>query len=324
MEVIPPSEIGFLIGLSIGITWLCWAYISKLLTWICSKPTILPSLSILVLPFIFACLFDSISILLNNIESSKNQSIVIEVIQKIFPTLIGSLTGGLIGFLSSYIAWKREKNYSHKENEQKTIKLIIIGMEGHLKELLSLKENWDTNDRMNGFMNASSRVSGIEDNLFYKQGLINIGILSARHIELVTLYFESLNSVLDDIRTYYKPEYQITSTSGNSNTGNANTALEGHIKRQIDVMQFCGRTIELILSLEVLRDDEKYEQLKVALENDYRNVRNTIGRGSLNESIYSWIINSDFFSLLPLIRKMLLELGILDDLEKNYLSLRRE
>jgi len=102
--------VGFILGLMISVIWLTQVFVivtfkvnlfKLILTYINKNFILLPSLSILLLPFISARIFYTIPFI------GKNWNILPNPI-------IGAIVGGTIGFASSYFMWQAQTRYARR------------------------------------------------------------------------------------------------------------------------------------------------------------------------------------------------------------------
>lgn len=136
-----PATIGFFLGLAIGTLYLInqlflieagSSLLTRIQKWFKSRPILLPSLLFLVLPFIFSFTFESISNFYTQKDLSESRS---TLPGKIVNPVIGPIVGGFIGFISSYLTWRRGLKHESR-NVAYAIYQELVVIEQRLKTIV--------------------------------------------------------------------------------------------------------------------------------------------------------------------------------------------
>lgn len=136
-----PATIGFFLGLAIGTLYLInqlflielgSGLLTRIQKWFKSRPILLPSFLFLFLPFICSFTFESISNFYAMEELSESR---LTLPGKAVNPVIGPIVGGFIGFISSYLTWRRDLKHENR-NVAYAIYQELVVIEQRLKTIV--------------------------------------------------------------------------------------------------------------------------------------------------------------------------------------------
>jgi hypothetical protein len=84
---------------------------------------LLPVSSMLIFPFLFTYVYEKI---IDLSSQEPHSSEALEIILKILPPLLSVIVGGVIGFNSSYLMWKRQTEYVQRNIAQALYQELIV------------------------------------------------------------------------------------------------------------------------------------------------------------------------------------------------------
>lgn len=141
-----PANIGFFLGLTIGTLYLInqlfvitsgSSLLKKTQKWFKSRPILLPTFLFLFLPFICSVTFESIFGFHTLKEFGESKP---TLPGKFINSIIGPIVGGFIGFISSYLTWRRSLEHENR-NVAYAIYQELVVIDRRLKTILDQIDN---------------------------------------------------------------------------------------------------------------------------------------------------------------------------------------
>ncbi|MBK1989239.1 hypothetical protein A0J48_017130, partial [Sphaerospermopsis aphanizomenoides BCCUSP55] len=218
--------------------------------WFSARPIILPSVLFLISPFSFSYIFH----VLLNLPAD---------LHKLFknPIIAQSLiTFGAV--ISLYIGNRALERFRKTQEQKKIAKILIAAMEAHIEDFEKLNIN------IKGWISKLQRESlermfnNIKKDDIYESGLKSVGLFDIKYIDIISKYSRKLNHITDEILNIYELDQDQNTyivTSGNL----------GRLKEQINMLTISALLNSMILSREILQDEDKFKEYKIHVKREY-------------------------------------------------------
>lgn len=261
LEVILSLILEILIGL-----WLIWQAIKInsntdifqiVVNWLRNRPIILPSLVFLMFPFLALHIIQDLlkvtNVVINN-SSVNNMYISDKVFEKIL-LVLATVTSFIIG--NSFL-----EGFKNNQGKRKVAKIIIASMESHLDNLEEILKY--LNEKLSeSLMNRiNNKVNQIRKNYIYESALKEVGILTSKHIDIISKSSISLNYIIDETPRVY--DLQNKSEDAKSKKYVRIGIEEIVINIKLDIM---------VLSREILQDNEKFNIYREKVKDVYSQMK---------------------------------------------------
>ena len=265
LEVILSLVLEILIGL-----WLIWQAIKInsntdifkiVVNWFTDRPIILPSLVFLIFIFLAAHIIQDL-LKVNNVDIINSSFNNIYIIDKVFEKILYVLAF-LIG--NSFL-----EGFKNNQGKIKLAKIIIASMESHLDNLEEILKY--LNEKLSeSLMNRiNNKVNQIRKNYIYESALKEVGILTSKHIDIISKSSISLNYIIDETPRVY--DLQNKSEDAKSKKYVRIGIEEIVINIKLDIM---------VLSREILQDNEKFNTYREKVKDVYSQMKIHINESCL-------------------------------------------
>ena len=298
MNMTLPSEVVWSLAITglIGL-WLIWQSVmisyqvdilDTLINWFNKRFIILPSILFIITPFLVPHLIEQIS-------ESRNRFITAPLDRAL--TILATASSIFIG--NRYL-----EGFRKKQEQKKKAKLLISSIQGHIEQLqrimIYLKGTLSESDA--DVINVE--VNQIQNDYIYESALKQIGVFDLKDVDIISEYARTLSSILRDILRSYDKERKFT-----------NVAFQSFLKRKTDALIIDAKFYIMALSKRILQDDDKFNNYKELVKNDYSLIRINGKKYGFNSEMYDSLTRND-----PLKRTELLfeEFGLIAELENTY------
>ncbi|WP_141105959.1 hypothetical protein [Nodularia sp. NIES-3585] len=239
------------------------------------------------------------------------------------------ITSGSV--ISIYVANRFLESFKKNQEQKKVTRIIIASMENHLhnlEEILKYLNEVLTKSQMNKIYN---QVNQIKNNYIYESALKQVGILTSKHIDIISKSYIALISLLDQMPRLYDKQREeqdeqsktYVSLGYDKQRERKNEQSKTYVRLSIEELIINTKLDIMLLSREILQDDEKFNAYKKIVQNLYSQMKVHIDKRYIfNE--HGDRINSDHYESLTMnitlerIEKLFEEYSLLTELNDSY------
>jgi hypothetical protein len=247
-EIIWSLAVTILIGL-----WLIWEALNihpgidilKIsVNWFRDRPIILPSLLLLIFPFLLSGIIHNLPPNFNNLFDNK---------------IIAQLLATFGAVISIYIANRALEKFKKTEEKKKIGKILIASMEAHLEYINKLTPYFCDNSFDKSTINKIERIiNQIKKDYIYESALKSVGIFDSQEIDFIYRYARNIIFYLDEILAVFDNKDRFVSV----------TKLRiSNVKLQVISME--AKLCIMILIKQIVQDNDRLKLYQKLIINEY-------------------------------------------------------
>ncbi|PHM10663.1 hypothetical protein [Nostoc sp. 'Peltigera malacea cyanobiont' DB3992] len=151
------------------------------------------------------------------------------------------------------------EGFKKSQEEKKVAKIIIASIQGHLEDLKQINRELITLLSKSEMESIESMINRIKKDYIYESALKSVGILTIQHINVISKYSRSLNSLLDNILNSYEETFQLTVEDEKTNRYIPLSTLQ-ILRRNIEQLTSDAKSCIMKLSREILHDNDNFNK----------------------------------------------------------------
>lgn len=212
----------------------------------------------------------------------------------------------LVTASSIFIGNRYLEGFRKAQEQKKIAKLIIVSIQGHLKNLEEIFRRLNGTLSKNDVSVINALVDQIQDDYIYESAIKQIGIFELEEVDVISNYSRILNSILSDTISCSKGEFSIH--------------FQGFLKKRIKGIMIIAKTYIMILSKKLLQKEDKFNEYKELVKNDYALIKIHDGK-FYSSAMYGLLGSNDILKEIELLFK---EHGSFTALEDAYKTKKQE
>lgn len=212
--------------------------------WFKDRPIILPSLLLLIFPFLLSGIIHHLPPNLNNIFDNK---------------IIAQLLATFGAVISIYIANRALERFKNTQEQKKIAKILVASMEAHLEYLNKITPYFCDNCFDKSKINKVERIiNQIKKDYIYESALKSVGIFDSQKIDFIYRYARNINFYLDEILDVFDNTDKFMSVP---------KLISLKVKLQVISME--AKICIMILIKELVQDNDRLKFYQKLIRNEY-------------------------------------------------------